>query len=73
MATDRLPGKFRIDCTGMSPHVLASFLAASEHTNLVQIGIHSVGLESHLYADNLLVLIKGKFSGFSKQDIRMLF
>jgi hypothetical protein len=73
METNRMPGKFRIECTGMSPHVLASHLAASEHTHLVQIGVHSVGLESHLYADKLLTLIQGKFSGFSKQDIRMLF
>jgi hypothetical protein len=73
MATDRQSGKYRIGCAGMSPHTLASFLAASEYTNLVQIGVHSVGLESHLYADALLTLIQGKFSGFSKQDIRMLF
>ena len=73
MATDRIPDKYRIECAGMSPHTLAPFLAENDHTHLVQIGVHSVGLESHLYADNLLMLICGKFSGFCKEDIKMIF
>jgi hypothetical protein len=73
MATDRLPGKYRIECAGMSPHTLASFLAENDHTHLVQIGVHSVGLESHLTQDNLLTLVQGKFSRFSKEDIYTLF